>query len=64
MSIQVYFGDLHGDCPDWGDLEQNVLIPVDTVSCASERHVCQCMLTDLGKKFLDTESLTQEGLRG
>lgn len=30
VRIQVYFGDLHGDSPDWGDLEQNVLIPVDT----------------------------------
>lgn len=32
VNIQPYFGDLHGDCPDWGDLEQNVLIPVDTDS--------------------------------
>lgn len=30
VNIQVGFRDLHGDGPDWGDLEQNVLIPADT----------------------------------
>lgn len=32
VNIQVYFGDLRGDCPDWGDLEQSVLIPAGTDS--------------------------------